>query len=230
VVAALVASLLAVLPFAPQLQEGDTIPAIPLIDQDGRSFRLASLHGRAVVVSFIYTRCSDSCALTAAKLARIAHAADPRSVAVVALSVDPTFDRPARLHRYRARFETPERWTIATGEPGQVRLLERRLGVEPESKGDGRTDHADIVVLLDGAGRIARFISGDDWTPEQVATMARAAVAGEHEPVVALQLILSGVLARCGQGVAALGTGAAIALGCALAFLIGLPLVRALSH
>ena len=70
--AALVIALLAALPFAPQLHEGDTIPPIALADQDGRAFDLAGLHGRSVVLSFIYTRCTDSCALVAAKLAEMA--------------------------------------------------------------------------------------------------------------------------------------------------------------
>ena len=163
--AALVIALLAALPFAPQLHEGDTIPPIALADQDGRAFDLAGLHGRSVVLSFIYTRCTDSCALVAAKLARLARLADPRIVSVIALTVDPDYDRPAQLRRYRALFETPSRWTLATAQREPLLLLERRLGVEPESKRAGRTAPAALVVILDGQGRIAHFVPGNAWTP-----------------------------------------------------------------
>ena len=221
-------ALLAALPFAPQLHEGDTVPPIALVDQDGRTFGLANLRGRSVVLSFIYTRCTDSCALVAAKLARLAREADPRTVSVIALTVDPAYDRPAQLRRYRALFEAPSRWALATGRPQPLLLLERRLGVAPESKGTGSTDHAGLVVILDGDRRIARFISGDNWTPGQIAALARAAGGGPSDPFVVLSLILSDVASRCGRGAASLGAGAALLIACALAAAIGVPLVRAL--
>src|SRR5450755_4786424 len=46
--------------FIPLLQPGDAVPPIPLVAQDGRSFALENLHGKAVAVSFIYTRCGDA--------------------------------------------------------------------------------------------------------------------------------------------------------------------------
>jgi protein SCO1/2 len=42
------------------LKTGDALPAIPLIDQNGRSFTFADFRGKTIVLSFIYTRCRDA--------------------------------------------------------------------------------------------------------------------------------------------------------------------------
>jgi hypothetical protein len=178
-------------------------------------------------MSFVYTRCTDSCALVAAKLARVAHLADPRTSSVMALTLDPNYDRPPILRRYRARFEAPARWTLATGQPDVLLLLERRLGVEPEVAGPSRTDHTDVVVILDGAGRIVRFVSGNDWSAEQVAALARAASGGDADPRVALAVFLSDALARCGRGLASFAMGTLLASVALLTVLFGVPLVLA---
>ncbi len=178
-------------------------------------------------MSFVYTRCTDSCALVAAKLARVARLTDPHTLSVIALTVDPNYDLPPILRRYRARFETPKRWTVATGGPDAVLLLERRLGVEPEVAGPGRTDHADVVVILDGAGRIVRFVPGNDWSAEQVSALARAASGGVTDPGVALAVFLSDALARCGRGLASFAMGTLLAAVALLTVLFGVPLVLA---
>src|SRR4051794_9935114 len=46
-------------------------PAVSLIDATGRPFELASLRGKAVVVSFIYTTCNGSCPATTHTLYRV---------------------------------------------------------------------------------------------------------------------------------------------------------------
>jgi len=56
--------------FVPTLQTGDTVPPLPLVDQDGRAFSFADLRGNVVVVSFLFTACGDvnECPLLASKL------------------------------------------------------------------------------------------------------------------------------------------------------------------
>jgi len=228
VVAALVA-LLGVVAFAPQLNEGDAIGRIALVDQDGRAFSFDRLHGRAVVVSFVYTRCTDSCALVAAKLAQLARAADPRKVAVVALTVDPGYDRPPVLLRYRHEFGASQRWTLATGAPAALVFLERRFGAQAQQRGTS-VEHADLAVVLDPRGRIARLVRGDDWTPQQLDELAEAAAGRAQDPLLALQLWLGDAAARCGEAVSSLSTGTELTLVAALSLLIGVPLVRGALH
>jgi cytochrome oxidase Cu insertion factor (SCO1/SenC/PrrC family) len=204
------------------------LPSIVLRNQDGHAFELTQTHGLALVLSFVYTRCTDRCALVAAKLAQVARRSDPHDVAVVALTVDPRYDTSARLRRYRGFFETPARWTIATGAPDAIVFLERRLGVEPQTRGAGRIDHNDIVIVADPRGRIARVESGDTWTPEQLAAAADGATGKRTPPLLAVELWLADAAARCGRGIVSFDTPLAFAIIVALALLVGDPLARAL--
>ena len=222
---ALLAAALALAPFAAQLYQGDTVPPVPLVDQDGRSFDVAHFRGRSVVMAFVYTRCTDRCALAAAKLAQLARLTDSSETAIIALTVDPAYDRPPELRRYR-RFFGPAPWTIATGEPAAITLLERRLGVAPKPNGLQRVDHNDLVVVLDRAGRIWRFVPGDDWTPQELTIVARSAAGVRQSPLTELQLFFADASARCGRGVASLGVGTALAIAFLLALPIGISFVR----
>jgi cytochrome oxidase Cu insertion factor (SCO1/SenC/PrrC family) len=223
----LAAALFAVLSFAPQLNVGDSAPATSMVDQDGRPFSFDQLRGRAVVLSFIYTRCTDSCALVAAKLVKLARESDPARVAVVALTVDPQYDRPPILQQYRRRFSASADVTLATGLPNSVIYLERRFGAEAAARPGGHIDHADLAVVLDPRGRIASFVRGSDWTTRQLEALAMAASGTAQNPLVALQLFLDDAAARCGQAAGSLTFGAALILVGALTIVIGLPLVAA---
>jgi cytochrome oxidase Cu insertion factor (SCO1/SenC/PrrC family) len=224
VVAGLLA-LLAVFAFAPQLHEGDAVPPLRLVDQDGRPFLFEQLHGRVVVLSFIYTRCTDRCALVAAKLNKLATESDPNKIAVAALTVDPDYDRPAVLSRYRAALDSSARLTLATGPAAPLLFLERRFGVDPKRESSTRVEHADLVVVLDPQGRIARFVAGDNWTPQQLAVVAREVSGAPFDPLTTVQLWLADAAAGCGRAVASLSTGTEITLVGLLTLAIAAPLV-----
>ena len=52
--------------------QADCLPAITLIDQNGRHVTLSSLKGNPVVADFIYTSCPGPCLLLTQKMARLA--------------------------------------------------------------------------------------------------------------------------------------------------------------
>src|SRR5690348_9289547 len=52
----------------PLLRDSPPAPDFTLRDQDGQSVRMASLRGRVVALTFLYTKCPDACPLIAAKL------------------------------------------------------------------------------------------------------------------------------------------------------------------
>src|SRR3954449_1141759 len=79
-------------------------PGIPvrdfeLADQDGRRVSLRDLHGRVVVLTFLYTTCRDTCPIAAEQIEnamdRLGH-----DVPVLAVSVDPAHDTPALAKRF----------------------------------------------------------------------------------------------------------------------------------
>ncbi len=102
---------------------------VQLLDQNGRSHRLADLlRERPVAVSFFYTGCATVCPPQTALL----RASGPqwrarpalRELLMLSISVDPLNDGPAELRAYGQRFDLPlgdaEGWLLLSGAPREV--------------------------------------------------------------------------------------------------------------
>ncbi|GBQ93562.1 electron transport transmembrane protein SenC/PrrC [Acetobacter nitrogenifigens DSM 23921 = NBRC 105050] len=133
---------------------GDTVPALSLVDDKGRSFSLASLHGRAALVYFGYVRCPDVCPMVLDSLKPVFSqlGADADKVRVVFVTLDPKHDTPRELHDFLSNFDpTP---IGVTGEPGAVAQTAKAWGIAwSASGGAGRIDHTSVLTLVGPAGR-----------------------------------------------------------------------------
>ena len=201
--------------FIPLLQPGDAVPAIPLVAQDGRSFSLDELRGKAVAVSFIYTRCGDArmCPLVSAKFARAQRAIGTAPIRLVILTLDPDFDTPRVLARYgRAFGQDPKRWTLATGSAASIDELAQRFGIATSTTAPGVIIHTEAAVILGPDGRVARIVYGNDWTVDELIGFARSSLAASNDPLTSARAWLSAVAERCGAGGLALSGTAMLGL------------------
>ena len=103
-----------------------------LVTQDGREVAFYSdvLKDRVVLLSFVFTHCTDACPTQSAKVAAVqalVGASDP-TLRFVSISVDPEHDTPAALAAYAANFQAGPNWTFLTGRKGDVDDVLRRLG------------------------------------------------------------------------------------------------------
>lgn len=215
--------------YIPPLHEGDTFPDVILVDQRERPVTFSTFRGQALVLSFIYTRCSDPgmCPLVSAKFAHLQRLLAHERIHLLEVSLDPSYDTPTVLARYGAAFGAdPRRWTLATGDPTAVSEIAARVGIVSSRTSRGIV-HSEAVVIVDPAGRLAKIIDGNEWTAEQVSAEARAARGSVPDPVVRLGLWLSaGVAAACGGGKPGLSMGAALALFATLLVIAGLLIKR----
>jgi cytochrome oxidase Cu insertion factor (SCO1/SenC/PrrC family) len=111
------------------------VPEFSLIERSGRRVDAAALRGNVWIADFIYTRCTDTCPLQSAQMARLqTEYRDDPDLRLVSITVDPERDTPQVLARYAARFGAdPARWLFLTGEKTAIFRLARegfRLGVE----------------------------------------------------------------------------------------------------
>jgi cytochrome oxidase Cu insertion factor (SCO1/SenC/PrrC family) len=197
---ALIAAL-AVSAFVPVLAAGDTVPAIPLIDQSGHAFSIAELRGDTVVVAFIYTRCADPrmCPLVSSKFARLQHAIGNAPIRLLEITLDPRFDTPHVLRMYgRAYRADPRRWTIATGAPASIDELAGRFGIATQWTEPGTLVHTEAVSVVDPQGRMAQTIDGNAWTPEAVLALARETGGAPQSPPARIALWLTAAVESCG--------------------------------
>jgi protein SCO1/2 len=133
-----------------------------LTDQDGKSFRLADLRGRNVLVFFGFTHCPSICPTTMFKLKSVAGKFTDQDAgagpAVVFISVDGDRDSPEVMKRYLEKY--PPAFTGLTGNPKEVRKIAAGFkavffkGLPYDDAGNYQVEHTSFVYLLDGEGRM----------------------------------------------------------------------------
>jgi protein SCO1/2 len=175
------------LPLAATLQPGDEVPALTATDQQGASFSLASLRGRVVAVTFIYTRCPlpDFCPLMDRHFAAVQRelTRDPALRAraqLVSVSFDPVYDTPTVLgeHARRAGAE-PSLWRFVTGEREAIDRFAAAFGVSiiREDADLKEIVHNLRTAVIDPGGRLVTILPGNEWTPAQLLDAMRRAGA-----------------------------------------------------
>jgi protein SCO1/2 len=149
-----------------------------LADQHGERVRLNDLRGAVVVLTFLYTSCTDVCPLVAGKLREADRllGALGRDVSFLAVTVDPERDTPARMTEYSTRWQVPERWHFLTGAVRELEPIWRYYwvgAIRRAARGDAATiadyevEHAAPVHLIDRAGRI-RVAYGSGFRPAEL--------------------------------------------------------------
>jgi protein SCO1/2 len=156
---------------------GELAPDTDLVNQDGKRFRLSDHRGKAVLVTFIYTRCPlvDFCPRMTRHFEALEEMlrADPelyRRTHLLTLSFDPEFDTPETLKAYavqmvQATDETFAHWEFATGDPESVRELASFLQLEYRAEKD-EIVHNLRTALLAPDGTLKEIYRGNEWSPE----------------------------------------------------------------
>lgn len=159
-----------------RLLAGDVVPDFSFTGHDGKPRNLASLRPQAVLMTFIFTRCTmmEFCPRMSFKFqqTRAALDASPHKADVELLSItlDPEHDTPAALAEYAMSFGAGAGgWTFATCQPAVLELLKQRFGVQAAATGpNGSIEHNLITALVDGRGRVQMIWEGNAWTTADV--------------------------------------------------------------
>jgi protein SCO1/2 len=133
-------------------------PRTVLVDSAGKPFDLASLKGKVVLVSFVYTTCNGVCPATTSSLGRIRKTLEKAdlwetSVEFVSITLDPKRDTPEVLNRYARLFGADmATWHFLTGSSSQIELILAAWGMWAKIGPDGVLDHPSRIFLLDPRG------------------------------------------------------------------------------
>lgn len=169
-------------------QPGEAAPDVALVDQDGHALRIADYRGRALALTFVFTRCPmpEFCPFLMRGFAR-AHEAlvlDPelaRRTALLSVSFDVAHDTPSVLRGYGLPFQrtTPpfSHWRLASGRLEEVRRLAAACGLEFQED-TGSFTHNLRTAVIGPDGRLRRLLRGNDWKPEELVAELRAAASG----------------------------------------------------
>lgn len=168
------------------LKAGDTMPDLSFTNQDGKQIRFDGYKGKALAITFIYTRCPlpDFCILMSNHFAKIQKllSAD-KSINgkwhLLTISFDPKFDTPKVLKDYAKTYNADlTTWDFATDSLSTIYKLADGLGLT-FSDDEGLIAHNLRTVLLDKEGRVVKIINGNEWKAEEVAREIKEIVNAE---------------------------------------------------
>jgi protein SCO1 len=162
-------------------EPGDAVPDFKLRNQDGQAIHLDQFRGKALLLTFIYTRCPSPnfCPLVTHNFAVIDRqlAANPAlygKTHLICVSFDPDHDTPARLRAYGAQYIGSDaknafaHWDFAV--PAKPELLEmaKYFDVGITSGPEDTITHTLSTTLIGPQGKVAQFYPGNEWSPDQV--------------------------------------------------------------
>ena len=158
---------------------GAEIPEFDLVDQNGAAVKLASLRGKVIAVTFIYTRCPlpDYCPRMVENFrairSRFAARMD-RDLVFLTISFDPKYDTPRMLAAYAAsnRAGGPG-WHFLTGDPPKIERVCNSFGIQYYAD-EGLITHSLQTAVIDRDGRLAATVEGKDFTPQQLGDLIAA--------------------------------------------------------
>lgn len=148
---------------------GRTVGDYRFTDQAGRPLGLASLRGRPVVVSYIYTSCAFICPTITTNLAGVVRLARETlgedAFSVVTVGFDTRVDTPEqmRLHAAGRGIDDP-RWFFVSGDQATVDALADDIGFSYAPAGGG-FEHLTQVTIVDAGGRVYTQLYGPEFPP-----------------------------------------------------------------
>jgi len=170
---------------------GDATPDFKLRNQDGRPIHLGQFKGKALLVTFIYTRCPspEFCPRVTRNFAEVEKqlAANPAVYAkthLLCVSFDPEHDTPERLRAYGATYIGSDaknafaHWDFAVPEKPVLLEMAKFFDLGMTSDAEGTITHTLSTTLIGPDGKVVRFYPGNEWTAEQVAADVKQLAGG----------------------------------------------------
>ena len=162
---------------------GSEPAAYAFTDTNGKRVTLAEYRGKPLVVSLVYTGCTQVCPTTTRFLKRAV--ADARTVvgesafAVVSIGFNIPADNPVSMKVFaRENGIDDPRWSFLTPDAGVPAALAKDLGFRYEPRSGGY-EHLAQVTILDGEGRVYAQVYGESFALPMLVRPLRELVLGE---------------------------------------------------
>ncbi len=151
-------------------------PQIVLHDQNGKLFKLSSLRGKAVFLTFVYAHCPDVCPLMMQALGAAKRSlANPSIMQIVAVSVDPKGDTPRVVKEFLRARELNGKATWLLGTRAQLRPVWTSYNILAKSVPETPAiiEHVSLIYGIDATGHIRVGYPASPVSPKAMAHDAR---------------------------------------------------------
>jgi protein SCO1/2 len=167
------------------LAVGDLLPDYWFTNQLGRAVSLAGFRGKALAITFIFTRCPypTFCPLMsnnfkAAYAALRQNSSAPTNWHLLEITIDPEFDTPERLKAYAATYQAdPQHWSFLTGPLIEVTAITEQFGLQFTREPGGGINHNLRTIVVAPSGRVQKIIPENKWTADELVAEVLKATA-----------------------------------------------------
>jgi len=158
-----------------------TIKPFKLKSHRDQIIDITSLHGKVVVITFIYTGCVDICPVIVQKLKSVVDQFDSNnaSINVLAITTDPVRDDIQRVNDYSVMHDLDDKWHLLIGNQDELQNVWDDFFVEVISRNIDVQDPK-VVRIQD-----AKFLSGDalDTANSSIVKFASGYIVDHSTPV-----------------------------------------------
>lgn len=180
---------------------GKTIGDYAFTDRAGRTVRLSRYRGKPLLVSFVYTACSQVCPTTTRFLAKAVKVAQDGlgadSFAIITVGFNVPFDTPESMKTFAGQqgIDFPN-WEFLSPDPATVERLTKNFGFTYYATPKG-FDHITQVTIVDGDGKVYRQIYGDVFEVPMLVAPLKDLVTGAPTPARDIAGVLEKVRLFC---------------------------------
>jgi protein SCO1/2 len=169
---------------------GKAVPDFTLVNQDGKRISMKDFRGRALAITFIYSRCplADYCIKMSSNFSDAANQVNndgawKDNAALLSISFDPDHDTPAKLKSYGLGYlgkgaTELGAWELATGTNEEVRRIADYFGLEYELDKTDKTqiNHSLRTAVIAPDGTVTKIFTGNRWTTADLLAELQKAV------------------------------------------------------
>lgn len=164
-------------------QVGNEVPNFTLTNQDGKRFSMKDYRGKALAITFIYTRCPlpQYCIMMSRNFSDLANQINgdaelKEKIRLLSISFDPQTDTPAKLKEYgKGYLGNPEKpdftvWQLAVGSDKEVKEIADFFGLRYEVDASDKTqfNHSLRTAIIAPDGKVTKILPGSEWTPKDL--------------------------------------------------------------
>jgi protein SCO1 len=165
------------------VETGKEVPDFKLTNQDGKRISLRDFRGRALAITFIYSRCPlpDYCILMSKNFSDLANRLQNSpelkdKIRLLSISFDPETDTPEVLKKYGLGYLGKDAkpdftiWQLATGTEKEVKDVADFFGLmyQTDEKNKAEFIHSLQTIVIAPDGKVQKVFTGNEWTTNEL--------------------------------------------------------------
>jgi protein SCO1/2 len=164
---------------------GRRVPDLTFSATDGSRLSLADLRGKPVLLTLIYTACTDVCPAVVESLVPAVGAGEDifgeGTFSVVTVGFDTQNDTPERMRAFaRQHHAGGANWHFASADTATMDRLTEAVGFDYFASAGG-FEHMAQVTVIDKAGKVYQQIYGSTFEPPQIVEPLKELIYGREK-------------------------------------------------